>query len=393
MDARGIALVVLLIFLSGLIAYIGDLVGRRVGKKRVSIFNLRPKHTSIIITICTGIIIVSVTLVGLFLFSDYARKSFFGLQKIIGELSDKKEQLEQTTRKYRREEASLRGEIEKNLRELRDKQAERDDILGKINLKSVELTEMQKSHEKLKEEHAGLKKGKDKMEAEMDRLNEKKEQLEKEIRNAAERLSEVSVETLYGEVLYRKDQLLARVIVTPDIQEDDLRTRLILTINSILSEAVQRGALVDQDSSAIFNQQFKGIREVLRQSEGELIIDTLAANNVFKGQYIYVKFHPIENIIIFARGDAIAQQKVTAGLPREKVEQILLNLLTQVSSIARQKGMIPDPETQRVGSISFPRFNQVLNELSNIKIDKKVSVAAVENTRVSGQLKIDFVVE
>src|SRR5205807_5436908 len=53
--------ILLLLVLCGFIAYIGDLLGRRLGKKRLSVFGLRPKHTAILLTIVTGVLIASVT--------------------------------------------------------------------------------------------------------------------------------------------------------------------------------------------------------------------------------------------------------------------------------------------------------------------------------------------
>src|SRR5205823_2006214 len=53
--------ILLLLVLCGFIAYIGDLLGRRLGKKRLSIFGLRPKHTAILLTIVTGVLIATVT--------------------------------------------------------------------------------------------------------------------------------------------------------------------------------------------------------------------------------------------------------------------------------------------------------------------------------------------
>ena len=51
----------LLIAASGYIAYIGDLIGRRMGKRRLSLFGMRPKHTAILITIWTGVVIAAAT--------------------------------------------------------------------------------------------------------------------------------------------------------------------------------------------------------------------------------------------------------------------------------------------------------------------------------------------
>jgi len=54
-------LILLLLALCGFIAYLGDLLGRRLGKKRLSVFGLRPKHTAILLTVVTGVLIAAVT--------------------------------------------------------------------------------------------------------------------------------------------------------------------------------------------------------------------------------------------------------------------------------------------------------------------------------------------
>src|SRR5438067_13403178 len=59
----GTALVVgLLVAMCGWIAYVGDLLGRRMGKKRLSLFGLRPRHTAVVFTVITGMVIAALTL-------------------------------------------------------------------------------------------------------------------------------------------------------------------------------------------------------------------------------------------------------------------------------------------------------------------------------------------
>ncbi len=43
----GVTLVFIIAVMGGLIAFIGDKLGTKVGKRRLSIFGLGPKHTSI----------------------------------------------------------------------------------------------------------------------------------------------------------------------------------------------------------------------------------------------------------------------------------------------------------------------------------------------------------
>lgn len=51
-----------LILVSGFIAYFGDLLGRSMGKKRLTLWKLRPKHTAYIVTALTGMLIAALTL-------------------------------------------------------------------------------------------------------------------------------------------------------------------------------------------------------------------------------------------------------------------------------------------------------------------------------------------
>ncbi|MDU3113248.1 MAG: DUF3084 domain-containing protein, partial [Megasphaera sp.] len=50
----GWIMLVVLAVMGGIIAYLGDKIGSRVGKQKIKLFGLRPKYTSILVTILTG---------------------------------------------------------------------------------------------------------------------------------------------------------------------------------------------------------------------------------------------------------------------------------------------------------------------------------------------------
>ena len=58
----GIALILFLSIMGGAIAFGGDRLGSKIGKKRLSILGLRPKHTSIVVTVITGALTVALTM-------------------------------------------------------------------------------------------------------------------------------------------------------------------------------------------------------------------------------------------------------------------------------------------------------------------------------------------
>jgi hypothetical protein len=78
----GIAGVFAITIVAGVIAYIGDRVGHQVGRKRLTLFGLRPKYTSTIVAVATGMLIaLSVTLIAL-VASNQVRTAFFRLGQI-----------------------------------------------------------------------------------------------------------------------------------------------------------------------------------------------------------------------------------------------------------------------------------------------------------------------
>ncbi len=78
----GYFLVIVIIILGGAIATLGDRIGSKVGKARLSLFNLRPKNTAIVITIMTGAVISALTLGIVFAFSQQFRDALFRFDDI-----------------------------------------------------------------------------------------------------------------------------------------------------------------------------------------------------------------------------------------------------------------------------------------------------------------------
>ena len=82
-----IAIILLTVVIAGAIAYIGDRVGHLVGRRRMTIFGLRPKYTSTIFAVGFGMLIaMAVIAVGLSISYD-ARLALFSLNKLNDQIS------------------------------------------------------------------------------------------------------------------------------------------------------------------------------------------------------------------------------------------------------------------------------------------------------------------
>jgi len=139
----GYILIASILILGGVIATVGDRLGTRVGKARLSLFNLRPRNTAVVITILTGSIISASTLAILFAADERLRTGVFELEAIQSELRDRRQQLEATRQQLeattqekmqvQQELVQARAEQRAEQREAQRREAEAQQRLEAIN--------------------------------------------------------------------------------------------------------------------------------------------------------------------------------------------------------------------------------------------------------------------
>jgi len=76
---RGIGNLAFVMVLAGAVAYVGDRVGHQVGRRRLSLYGIRPRYTSTIIAIATGMIIALVVSLAAIFASQQVKTAFFKL--------------------------------------------------------------------------------------------------------------------------------------------------------------------------------------------------------------------------------------------------------------------------------------------------------------------------
>ncbi|KST64289.1 DUF3084 domain-containing protein [Mastigocoleus testarum] len=121
----GYIIVLAVLILGGVIATVGDRIGTRVGKKRLSLFKLRPKHTAVLITIITGVGISLSTLGIIFLVDKNLRRGILELEHTQNDLRRERKQLKKTEAQKR--------QVEEKLSAVKQQQVEAQEALRKIN--------------------------------------------------------------------------------------------------------------------------------------------------------------------------------------------------------------------------------------------------------------------
>ena len=89
----GWLLILSLLLLGGILSTLGDRLGTRVGKARLSIFKLRPKSTAVLITVFTGSIISAISFAIMVAFNSQLRVGLFELEDIQAKITTREKEL------------------------------------------------------------------------------------------------------------------------------------------------------------------------------------------------------------------------------------------------------------------------------------------------------------
>ena len=116
----------------GLIACIGDKLGSKIGKKKLSVFGLRPYYTSVLMTVITGVLIAATTIIVMAISSDSARTAMFGMERLQDELSS-----------LNREKSIAAEDMDKARAALADRNKEIQDLDGEIEAINAEKAHLQ----------------------------------------------------------------------------------------------------------------------------------------------------------------------------------------------------------------------------------------------------------
>jgi uncharacterized protein (DUF3084 family) len=138
--------------LGGIIAYAGDVVGRRVGRKHLRLFGLRPKTTGLIFAVGSGVLVAFLTVGTVSLIARDTLETVSRAQEIRNERDQIKRDLESLQSEYtdtqgrlentNQKQTQLEQELKGSLENLRRKQKELEataDLKGILNDKAASL--------------------------------------------------------------------------------------------------------------------------------------------------------------------------------------------------------------------------------------------------------------
>ena len=142
-------LLLALLVLGGVLSTLGDRLGSRVGKARLSLLGLRPKRTAVVITVLTGSLISALSLGLLLLVSRQLRVGLFELNALEAKLRSSRADLKTSKRAQeqagkelttaQQREAELRRTMKPIQEQTRSLEAERQRLSQDVDGKDLEI--------------------------------------------------------------------------------------------------------------------------------------------------------------------------------------------------------------------------------------------------------------
>ncbi|MDT8903810.1 DUF3084 domain-containing protein [Anaeroselena agilis] len=401
----GLTLIAVLAIMGGIIAYIGDWLGSKVGKRKLTVFGLRPKHTSILFTIVTGIVIAGVTLGVLSVASRDVRTALFGMEALKAELTGlsrevaaksveldaSRSALEAKNKEY----SVLTVKINETMdrlasvtEQLATVNAERDRTAAALDLAKGDLTKaqqeidaLQATKSELDARVASLNEAKTALQSDVDRLNELTANLRQGIQTVRE-----------GVVVFRASEVLTTAVTKGGQPLKDTEEILGGIINATNRAVLNRLGVQDKNIEVLWiaKADFDQAAKIIASTQEEVIVRILAMGNTIYGEPVIGRIELFPNRLIYSAGQTIYSETADAGDSAKQAEDVVLLFLQKVNAQAIAKGILPDPLQGTVGVISGSQLFETVNKVKRIGGRVVLTATTKGDIHTSGPLQIEI---
>lgn len=392
----GIMLIVVLVLTGGVIAFIGDRLGSKVGKKKLSLFGLRPRHTSILVTIITGILITTVTFGILAIASKDVRTALFGMNKLKAELNEKQSMLEEASGALVNVKNNLNTTKEEYAKSKKDLEETQEDL--EIAQQAAELLrqeqvalqnrnqELWSDNQTLIEHNQSLAENNQFLLANNESLKADNLELEKTNNDLQEGIENIRERP----IIYRVGELLASGVIKktddPVKIQNDLNQIIALANSKIIDRLGTEGS---KDGVWIYPIEYQKAVDKLKQAKGDTVIRLIVAANLVKGDPVLTELEMHPNRVVYQENEFVYQKIYNVPIDGSNSEMLISDFLRNVNMTAINNGILPNPLTGTVGVINGNQIYAIEKALAeNRGKDVLISAFAAADTEVLGPLRL-----
>ncbi|HBB34172.1 MAG TPA: DUF3084 domain-containing protein [Cyanobacteria bacterium UBA8803] len=361
-------LIAAILVMGGVLATLGDRIGTRVGKARLSLFNLRPRNTATLVTILTGSLISASTLGVLFGLSESLRDGVFELDDILQKLrharrdyetvKNQKDQVEKALGAAKAEQAKVQERLDETNRnfqeartqlkkvsqqatilrnEIKSLLAERQQLIQERNKLNQEITqlkelvaqrdlELDQREQQLKEKDNRLKEKDNRLKKQDQKLVETDRRLKEKDNRLKEQDQELKEQDQLIAAIAQRELLLKEAITQRETRLQELEAQLtqreeqLAERNQQLQEREKQLAFLEQQVEVL--EQYYQNYQVLRQGNVALLRGQILAFGVVRIVEPSAASTAVDQLLREANRTALEIIQPSNGEPDEPLVQI-----------------------------------------------------------------------
>ena len=334
----GWILILALLILGGVLSTLGDRLGSKVGKARLSLFRLRPKKTAVVITVLTGSLISAISLGLMLLVSDRLRTGLFELDQIEQRLRDSRDAL-----------SSSRKDLAQSRSALRSAENERSEAQRQLKVVAEQASRLQKELAPLMEQRKQLEAERDRLsrdiaakDSDLQRNRTELAKLNSKIKSSSqelERLERNLIALRQGDVVISSGQILevAKVRIEKPSQARDVIHALLQRTNLNVYQRVLPGETPNRQILLVPRSDISKLETTLSK-RGEWVVSLISAANVLKGERQVVAFPDVRpNKRVVRSGEQLATTVLEADERSPDQVRSRLNLLLAAAFTRAQR--------------------------------------------------------
>lgn len=393
----GITLILVLALMGGLIAYLGDKLGSKIGKKRLRLFGLRPHDTSVVMTIVSGMLVAALTITVLTIASKEVRTALFGMKQMraeiasltatrdkaneelsaqsakINELDQKISEATQAAEQARQQKAAAEAQMKDAQAQMQQAQAD----LGQLQARYAEASA------RLQEAQAQVKQA----EAARDQLQQDVKSLEE----TAKKLREGIVAVREGHVVFRSGEILYSGVLKGGQNEETTQKQLQDFLNQANIQVAGRIG-VDPSTPVIWlsREAVENAADTLGKSKGDMYVRVCAAGNILSGEVVVSRLEMVGDKVVYPKDTLILTQSITVDPNSNESDLALMAFLKAVNRAAQADGVIPNPITGDVGAITSTELSNASEKIRSLGGKVVITAKARRDITVAGPVLLDL---
>ena len=384
----GWLLLLSLLILGGVLSTLGDRLGSRVGKARLSLFGLRPRQTAVVITVLTGSLISALSLGLMLLVSRQLRVGLFELNDLEARLRSSRSDLKgsrKAQRKARQQLEEARADEIKARKILADAQARAGELRST-------LQPLQEQTRRLEAERQRLSQDVRNRDAEIQRTDDELRAVRQRISSGEAELQQLEKNLIAlrrGDVAISSGQPLATVTLKLD-RPDQARQVIDQVLREANLQAFQKvlpEQTPDRQIILVPRQDIERLEQAIRKP-GTWVVLLRSAANVLRGESVVYAFPDVRpNVAITMEGEVLAKttlasQDTNPEAVRNRINLLLASTLSEV----RRRGSLSQGLQFDANAVN--RLARELTKRSGGRVD--LEAVAVRRSETADPIAIEL---